>query len=245
METKYFKICLSIIIVAIVTTGLYSNEVDEVLKGKNSIRLRMSMENMPDSFQKKAIETLLEENGDKAILQADKIISDSSNSRYSAYLKIMIADYYLLDDNFVSAMVELNDAESILPNIVDTRYYQLIENRIIGSLEKTDPNTNPTKETFFDFDDKYLEKESEKNLNLYSNENYHIQVGVFSQLDNAKKIADFFTSNNYSVKIRNSHSGTLYIVIVGNYNSYDNALNELDIIKNKLGRNGMVIKDKR
>jgi len=243
MKTKYLKICTLVILIFVLTSSSFSNEIDEVLKGKNSVSLRMSIKNMPDNIQKKAIKAILEENGENTLSQANQIIMNSPDSTISAYVKIVIADYYLLNNNFINAQIQLYDAIEFDPKIIKTKYYKLIKSRISGSLYKTDPNKNPQKISLFNFDNDLIQKNT--NSNEPTKKPYHIQVGAFSELKNSKQLAEFYSKNGYYVEVIQNQFTILYLVRIGEYDSYSEAAQALNKISNEFQATGLIVKDKK
>ncbi|MDA3871620.1 MAG: SPOR domain-containing protein [Candidatus Marinimicrobia bacterium] len=243
MKTKYIKICTLVILIFVLTSLSFSNEIDEVLKGKNSVSLRMLIKNMPDNIQKKAIKAILEENGENTLSQANQIIMNSPDSTISAYVKIVIADYYLLDNNFINAQIQLYDAIELDPKITETKYYKLIKSRIAGSLYKTDPNKNPQKISLFNFDNDLIQKNT--NSNEPTKKPYHIQVGAFSELKNSKQLAEFYSKNGYYVEVIQNQFTILYLVRIGEYDSYSEAAQALNKIRSEFQATGLIVKDKK
>ncbi len=245
MKTKHPKIYFLLILILVLTSFSFSNEFDEVLKGKNSIALRMSIKNMPDNVQKRVIKAILEENGEKTLSQAKQIIMDSSDPTISAYVKIVIADHYLLDNNFINAQIQLEEAIELDPKIKQTKYFKLIKSRISGPLHKTDPNTNPKKISYFNLDsDLIQEKTSDKKL---TEKPFHIQVGAFSDLKNAKELAQFYSKNSYYVKIvkKQTSNKILYLVRIGKYETFSEADQVLNKINSEFQTTGLIVKDKK
>jgi rare lipoprotein A len=60
---------------------------------------------------------------------------------------------------------------------------------------------------------------------------YSVQVGVFEDLDNARKISHRFNNGRiYSVRQNNRH---IYKVLVGKYSNYEKALGPMDQMRNQ------------
>ena len=250
MKTKYLKISLFIISIFILTSISFPNKVEEVLKGKNSSDLRISIKNMPADIQKKAIKVLLEENGNNAMLQAKQIIMDSSDPSISAYMKIVIADYHLLNNNFINAQIQLDEAKDIAPEITQTKYYKLIASRISNLLYKTNPKKARKDISFLSFNDNIIKEKAKKdnkniNINTPTKALYHIQVGAFSRLTSSKQLAEFYLKNGYYVEVveKQTPDKILYIVYIGNYNSYSEANQSLIKFKNEFQTTGFIVKD--
>ncbi|MEA3500409.1 MAG: SPOR domain-containing protein [Candidatus Marinimicrobia bacterium] len=245
MKTKHPKIYLLLILIFVLTSFSFSNEVDEVLKGKNSIALRMSIKNMPDNIQRKVIKAILEENGENTLSQAKQIIMNSSDSTISAYVKIVIADHYLIDNNIINAQIQLDKAVEFDPKITKTKYFKLIKSRISGSLYKTDPNTNPKKISIFNFDNDLIQEKTNDNEAI--KKPFHIQVGAFSELENSRQLAQFYLKNGYYVKIvkKQTSNRILYLVRIGEYETFSEANQSLNRINSEFQTTGLIIKDKK
>ncbi len=248
MKIKLLKIGLLLISILSLISISFSNEVEEVLKGKNSHNLRISIKNMPADIQKKAIKLLLEENGDSVMSQATKIIMESSDPSISAYTKIIIADYYLLNNNFINAQIQLDEAKQIFPEIRRIKYYKLISSRILNILDKTDPEKAEKNIPYFILNDNVIqEKETDKIEPIPQKEIYHIQVGAFSRLSSAKQLAAFYLKNGYDVGIveKQTTDKILFIVHIGNYNFYSEAMESLKIFIDNFQTDGFIIKDEK
>ncbi len=187
----------------------------------------------------------MEENGESTLSQAKQIIMNSSDSTISAYAKIIMADHYLLDNNFINAQIQLEEAIKLDPKITQTKYYKLIKSRISGPLYKTDPNTNPKKISYFNLDNGLIKEKT--NDNELTENPFHIQVGAFSELENSKELARFYSKNGYYVKIAKKQTSNkiLYLVRVGKYESFSEANQTLNKINEEFQTTGLIVKDKK
>ena len=207
----------------------------------------------------KLFNLILETDGKLAVSQAEQQLNSARSGLIRSYLCVMLADYSFVNDQYDGGLRYLKRAVDEHDPIRNDSYYRLVLSRAQRVIEESPGKNTEKKVTVLaDFnppaikgDPLILENagaapmEEEKEIKSGSPEqvqaasikeiNFRIQVGAFSIQENALQIKSAFEERGYPVEIetRKGSSGTLYLIRVGAYSTYDEARRALTELKIK------------
>jgi len=261
MESRLSKLVFLFLLIPIQT--LFSQDIDEQLRRlieQNKVdELRNNLEDVknkyPQLYTPYYIEAYLETDGEKAFLKYKEFLKQFPQSPYVINAQFKIAQYYFARGLYRSAKQILNHIIENFPDspFADDAHYLKI--RSLSALEINDeakseiksflrkysqsPFKNLAEQDLKDMDkavsSSYPTSESEKPSRSYST--YAIQVGAFSQQDNAIKQMNTLAGWDYETEIIKKfvNNSLLYLVWIGNFETEEQALNFGEVFKKKYG----------
>lgn len=211
----------------------------------------------------KLFNIILETDGEIAVQRAEQLLTEGHSPLVKSYLCVMLADYAFVNKRDQQGLQYLQRAAMEYKDIRNDSYYKLIYNRAQKSIEESPGKTEEHKNTAIaDFSPQPLKEEKQSAL-LESGKSpaapaaastvktpekspaYRIQVGAFSQRENAQRKEEFYRKEGYEVQVeeRKSSYGSLLLIRVGAFESYEEAREALSRLKAKYpDEEGIVVK---
>ena len=265
------KIAALLILSALSAGSLFGSDILKILEGYGRDSIATFSTRDAQSEAARLFNLILEPNGEITVEKAEQYLSDGKSPVIRAYLAVMLADYAFVNKHNDSGLRYLKRAVEEHDPIRNDSYYRLVlsraQNIIKESPGKEQENKTSVLETFApksiktepivkvaesaktQAEENPAEpppaKENEAIPQITKEINFRIQVGAFSVQENALRKQEYFIKNNYPVDIakRERSSGYLYLVRIGEYETYDEAKQALSELKNKYpAEAGIVVK---
>jgi tetratricopeptide (TPR) repeat protein len=265
------KYIITIILIFLTNIQLYAQDLDSKilqLIEKNKIdKLRTTLTRIKNKYPYNPlpyyVEAFIEQDGEKAISLYKKFIQNHPNSSYVVNAKYKIAQYYFAQGEYSLSKDLLNiimtkHSSSIL---ADDAHYTYI--RCLIALDQTvdiekeikkfvnqHPRSPYKKLLSSDFkklkSTKVSTKKDKKRKVSYSTRNYTIQVGAFSDRQNALKQMNSISDWGYDVEMATKvvNHRLYYLIWVGNFETEEQALSFGEVFKRKYNLSFHVVKRK-
>ncbi|MCK4812854.1 MAG: SPOR domain-containing protein [Candidatus Marinimicrobia bacterium] len=253
-------------------TPLRADNILKILEGygRDSIATFSTQGAQTDAAH--AFNIILQPDGKLAVSKAEQYLNSSQSPVMKSYLCVMLADYAFVNNTYDVGLRYMKRAVDEHDPIRNDSYYRLVLSRaqkvinespgktaehkksvltpyellaikeepavIIKAIEKA-PETVPKTQPENIIPEPAPQPIPEKRINFL------IQVGAFSSQDNAIRRKDYFEKQEFPVRIdtREGSSGTLYLVRIGAYETYDEAKHALSEFKDSYpAEDGIVIK---
>ncbi len=271
MMKKHFiyNACLA---AAILTAGASELHAENILKilegyGRDSIATFSTQNGQAEAAR--LFNLLLEPDGKVVTEKAEQYLSTAGSSLIRSYLCVMLADYTFVNNGFDSGLRYLKRAVDEHDPIRNDSYYRLVLGRAQMLIEESPGKTAEHKTTVLsEYNPAVVKKTPEPAAPVLKPDSsaeaapekpeiqipepvaaaqpaFRIQTGAYSLAENAERKKVFFEGAGYPVEIeiREGSSGSLYLVRIGAYETYDEAKNALTRLKkNHPSEEGIVIK---
>ena len=270
--TKPYILVIILILIGTVNT-LSAENILKILAGYGRDSLATFSTQNAQAEAAKVFNLILEPDGKVTAEKAEQYLSGTKSSAMKAYLSVMLADYAFVNNAYDSGLRYLKRAVEEYDPIRNDSYYRMVLARAQKNIVESPGTTNDTKPSILaDYHPTAIKMEpivekvtldtTPKPMGSTPNPvvetkkeeiatipektiNFRIQVGAFSVKENADKKQDYFKDHGYPVEIsrREITSGYLYIVRIGEFETYNEAKNALSELKSKHpSEDGIVIK---
>ncbi len=270
--TKPYILVIILILIGTVNT-LSAENILKILAGYGRDSLATFSTQNAQAEAAKVFNLILEPDGKVTAEKAEQYLSGTKSSAMKAYLSVMLADYAFVNNAYDSGLRYLKRAVEEYDPIRNDSYYRMVLARAQKNIVESPGTTNDTKPSILaDYHPTAIKMEpivekvtldttpkpmgstpnpvvetKEEEIATISEKtiNFRIQVGAFSVKENADKKQDYFKDHGYPVEInrREITSGYLYIVRIGEFETYNEAKNALSELKSKHpSEDGIVIK---
>ena len=267
---KLITSIISIIFLAASISKVFSQNLDsklQLLIEQNKIKeLRVNIESAKKKYPYLHtiyyVEAFIEKDGEKAITQYKKFVERFPESPYVVNAQYKIAQFYFAKGLYRSAELLLYQVINSYPDspYTDDANYLIIQSLLalettgkakkeIKNFKKIYPHS-PFKK-FADYDLKQIEKQASYQLIKQNSQstkdhgqNHTIQVGAFRNRENAVKQVNIVNTWGYTAEIIKKiiKNDLYYLVWIGEFETYDQALNFGEIFKKKYGLTFRVVK---
>lgn len=225
-----------VIIVALNSFGnIYSQEVNIVpylkdIENGNIPEAKEALSELkskhPDDPSVMFLDGVLKENGQEAIVIYQNVVDNYPESKYADASLYRIFSYYYALGLYDTAREKLRQLKSDYPS---SPYIQVADQNL-SLLEKKDARDTET-------------KIEEPKTVVSENNNYTIQAGAFTNLDNAKKLMDEFEEAGIYTQLSDKVVGgtTFHVVYAGKFEKYEDAESFLQVVNSKYKINGSIV----
>lgn len=253
-------LCLSL---AFFLSPLRSQDILKILEGYGRDSTAAYSADDAQEEAARLFNIILEPNGEIAVQRAQQLLAEGHSPIVKSYLCVMLADYAFVNKHEQQGLQYLQRAAMEHENIRNDSYYKLVYNRAQKNIEESpgkieehkntaiaDFSPQPLKEEKVPAAPENIEKPSEPETvspvkTTEKSPAYRIQVGAFSQRENAQRKEEFYRKEGYEVQIeeRKSSYGSLLLIRVGAYENYEEAREALSQLKARYpDEEGIVVK---
>ncbi|NIR72827.1 outer membrane protein assembly factor BamD [candidate division KSB1 bacterium] len=231
-------------------TALFSQEpevdLERLLRKSDPSRLRQDIRTLMDRYRGTAFEfyldALTEADAELALKKYEQLMERFPTSRYAGDALFKVAQYYFSRGLYISArkkFVEFEKKFPRSPSIHDARYFAMASQ---CAIKKDDACYEELKKYLVENSRSPFTKLAKKDLNalrenIYGDKElsngdisngsgeYTLQIGAFSQVNNALNLKDYCKDLGLPVEVRekNLRNGTLYLVWLGAFETEEAA----------------------
>lgn len=219
----------------------YLKKIDSGKKSEVLLEISDLKKRYPNDASIKYLSGILEEDGNKAIAIFRGVVEYSPKSKYADAAAFRLYSYYYSIGFYDKARSYYQKLKKEYPA---SPYLKLVNKNI----PKKNEYVSVVKEEKTETPEQPGEKESIKEVNTpvhKSTEKYQfkIQAGAFSKEENAVSLNKNFIDSGYDSEIIQKNVGgtVFHVVIVGKFESEDEAKSFLDLINSKFSLDGRII----
>lgn len=188
----------------------------------------------PNSISVKFLKAILSEDGEEASKLYREVAFSSDESEFKDDALFKLYQYYYSRGEFTESD---KYARMLKESFPESEYLILIKRGDITS-SRFETSQKFEKKVLSDTNQPRIQRE---NLELNKPKNFSIQVGAFSNEFNASKFASQFSGYKTKIKGKYVNDKRLFVVLVGEYDSESMAREEMIILKNKFGVDGIIV----
>ncbi|MBW6458699.1 MAG: SPOR domain-containing protein [FCB group bacterium] len=255
------------LVFAMVTSPLGAENIIKILEGYGRDSTLVFSTRQAQGEAGRLFNLILEPDGKVVVSRAEEYMQDTRSPVIRSYLNVMLADYYLVNNQHDSGLRYMKRAVDEYDPIRNDSYYRLVLARAQQMINESPGKTEDQKQSVLDeFSPPVLKTspliETIREMGQHTPEtqtaesreaepaaekgiNFRIQIGAFSREENAMQKKSDFEARGYPVDIetRETSSGYLYVVRVGAYETNDEARSALSELKMKYpSEDGIVIR---
>jgi tetratricopeptide (TPR) repeat protein len=229
---------LPLIIFLAVNDVVFSQEVDIVsylkkIESGNAEEVKRALvdlkEKNPDDPSVMFLDGVLTENGQEALVIYQSIVEKYPKSKYADAALYRIFSYYYALGLYETAQEKL---QHLINNYPDSPYIKVAnQNLMPDEIEVTEKKEEVTT------------KEQVKETVSNQDYKFTIQVGAFTNMENAQKLKQDFEKSGIFSKVGDKNvGGTIFhVVYAGQFVSYEDAENFLPIVNSKFNITGRIV----
>jgi len=190
------------------------------------------------------LDAVITENADEAIKKYTSIYQKYPRSKYADASVYRLYSYFFALGSYIKAQGFANKLKSDYPT---SPYIKMLNQIALGDISKDTEPLQKDRDTDENNQQKDIEsndKTTETDMNVSELKSYYtLQVGAFTNLNNAKELKKKIESHNLQVEIKEKSIGgtDFHIVFVGKYDSKIAAEEVIDIMTKAFSIEGKVV----